>query len=248
MGRALTWPAARAIASTMPAVASSLLLALGQLADPRVVRILLKTLAVTVALFLLAAVGGWYALDWGLEVFGLSDASFAGADQVREIASFLLALIGLWLIWRILAIAVIQFFADEVVHAVEARHYPQVVASARDLPLSAQISASLKSAVRALAVNLVVLPFALMLLVTGIGTALLFWLVNAVLLGRELQDMVWLRHRRDAADPAPVGGVERILLGGAVAAMLALPLVNLIAPILGAAAAAHLIHRKDRMQ
>ena len=84
------------------------------------------------------------------------------------------------------------------------------------------------------------------MLFTGIGAALLFWLVNAVLVGRELQDMVWLRHRRDAADPAPVGALERFLLGGAVAALLALPFVNLIAPLLGAAAATHLIHRKDR--
>ena len=68
-----------------------------------------------------------------------------------------------------------------------------------------------------------------------------------MLVGRELQDMVWLRHRRHAADPAPVARGERWLLGGAVAALLALPLVNLLAPILGAAAATHLIHRKDRL-
>jgi uncharacterized protein involved in cysteine biosynthesis len=81
------------------------------------------------------------------------------------------------------------------------------------------------------------------LLFTGVGPALLFWLVNAVLLGRELQDMVWLRHRHGADEPAPVGRAQRFLLGGAVAAMLALPFVNLLAPILGAAAATHLIHR-----
>jgi uncharacterized protein involved in cysteine biosynthesis len=95
-------------------------------------------------------------------------------------------------------------------------------------------------------VNLVALPFALTLLVTGVGTALLFWAVNAMLIGRELQDMVWLRHRRDAADPAPVTRGERFLLGGAIAALLAVPGANLLAPLLGAAAATHLILRKDR--
>ncbi len=142
--------------------------------------------------------------------------------------------------------AVINFFADEVVQAVEARHYPEAAARARDLPVGEQVSTSLKAALRALAVNLVALPFALLLLVTGIGPALLLWLVNAALLGRELQEIVWLRHRLGKIDPAPVGRIERFMLGGAVAALLALPFVNLLAPILGAAAATHLIHRKDR--
>ena len=216
------------------------MLALGQLADRRVLRILLKTLAVSLVLFAAVAWAGWYALDALLGWLGLADGT------LREIASLVLALLGLWLAWRIVALAVVNFFADEVVQAVEARHYPAAAARARDLPASEQFSTSARSALRSLLVNLVALPFALMLLFTGIGPALLFWLLNAVLLGRELQDMVWLRHRQGKADPAPVGKAERFMLGGAVAALLALPVVNLIAPFLGAAAATHLIHRKER--
>jgi uncharacterized protein involved in cysteine biosynthesis len=230
----------------MTAVGSSLLLALGQLADPRVIRILAKSLAVSLVLFAGVAWAGWYALDGLLGWIGLTDDTFAGAGTVRELASLLLALLGLWLAWRIVAMAVVNFFADEVVQAVEARHYPEAAARARDLPVSEQFSTSGRAALRALLVNLAVLPVALVLLVTGVGAALLFWAVNAALVGRELQDMVWLRHRQGTADPAPVGRGERYLLGGAVAALLALPLVNLLAPILGAAAATHLIHRKER--
>ena len=230
----------------MTAVTTSLLLALRQLADGRVIRVLLKTLAVSLVLFALVAWAGWYALDWLLALAGLGDDSFEGAGTVRELASLLLALLGLWLAWRIVALAVVNFFADEVVQAVEARHYPEAAKRARDLPVGEQVSTSCRAALRALAFNLLVLPFALVLLFTGIGPALLFWALNAWLLGRELQDMVWLRHRRDAADRAPVARAERFVLGGAVAAMLALPFVNLLAPIVGAAAATHLIHRKDR--
>lgn len=228
----------------MGAVVTSLLLALGQLADPGVLRILLKSLAVTLALFAVVAVGGWYALDWALAEVGLGDRLFAGAESLRALASLVLALLGLWLAWRIVAMAVVSFFADEVVRAVELRHYPQAAQTARDLPLGEQFSTSLGAALRALLINLIALPFALVLLVTGVGTALLFWLVNAVLVGRELQEMVWLRHCRSRSDPAPIGRAERFVLGGAIAALLALPIVNLIAPILGAAAATHLIHRK----
>jgi len=229
----------------MPAVASSLLLALGQLADRRVLWILAKSLAVTLVLVAGIAWGGWHALDWALGRVGLDEGLFAGAGWLRQAASFALTLVGLWLAWRIVAMAVIGFFADEVVQAVEAKHYPQAAKRARDLPLGEQFTTSIRSVLRALVVNLIALPFALALLFTGVGTALVFFVVNTALVGRELQDMVWLRHRRDAADPAPVGRGERFMLGGAVTALLSLPFVNLIAPILGAAAATHLIHRKD---
>jgi uncharacterized protein involved in cysteine biosynthesis len=230
----------------MPAVASSLLLAVGQLADRRVIGVLLKSVLVSLALFALAAVGGWYALDWTMAVFGLGDATFTGAEQLRAVASLLLTFIGLWFAWRIVAMAVIGFFADEVVLAVEGRHYPQAAASARDLPVVEQFTTSLQAALRALVINLVALPFALALLLTGVGTALLFLAVNAVLIGRELQDMVWLRHRINAGDPPPLARSERWMLGAVIAGLLAVPFVNLLAPILGAAAATHLIHRTER--
>src|SRR5687768_6674767 len=148
----------------MTAVGSSLALALGQLADPRVIRILLKSLAVSIVLFAAVAWGGWYALDGLLAMIGLNDDAFAGAGTVRELASLLLALLGLWLAWRIVAMAVVNFFADEVVQAVEVRHYPEAAARARDLPMSEQFSTSARSALRALVINLIALPFALVLL------------------------------------------------------------------------------------
>src|SRR5688572_3618718 len=209
----------------MPSVVSSLLLALGQLGERRVLWILAKSLAVTLVLVAAIAWGGWYLLDWGLDRAGLDEGLFAGAGWLRQAASAVLTLVGLWLVWRIVAMAVIGFFADEVVQAVEARHYPEAAARARDLPVSEQFSTSLRSAGRALVVNLIALPFALALLFTGVGTALVFFLVNTVLVGRELEEMVWLRHRRDAADLAPVARGERFMLGAAVTALLSLPFV-----------------------
>ena len=144
---------------------------------------------------------------------------------------------------------VIQFYADDVVQAVESRYYPQAAETARDLSFAEQLRAALSSAGRALLVNLVALPFALVLLFTGIGTFALFLLVNAFLLGRELQDMVWLRHcpqnTKATRAIAPIGRGERFFLGGIVAAMLAIPFANFLAPVLGAASATHLLHRKS---
>ena len=149
-----------------------------------------------------------------------------------------------WLLWRILALAVLQFFADEVIEAVEARHYPQALANARKLPWREELAQGLRGGMRALGYNLAALPVALVLLVTGVGPALVFGGVNAVLLGRELTDLVWLRHRRDAAAKSPLASWERFVLGGLVTVWLTVPVVNLLAPLAGAAMATHLVHRK----
>ena len=229
--------------SDMGALAKSLALGLGQLFDGAVLRIVLKSLAVTLGVFLIVAAAGWFALDWALASGGLDDTRFAGAEGVRGALSLLLTLLGLWLTWRIVAMAVLQFFADEVVVAVEHRHYPEAASMARDVPFGEAMGNALKAAGRALLANIAVLPIAAILLVTGIGPFAVFWIVNAALLGRELQDMVWLRHRQAKRDAAPVGRGSRFALGGAIAALLALPFVNFLAPVLGAASATHLVHR-----
>ncbi len=228
----------------MPSILTSLTLALGQLADPGVLRVLLKSLAVTILAFVVISWAGWWAFDALLAWLGLSDALFSGSGGLRGMASALLALIGLWLCWRIVAMAVIQFFADEVVKAVEARHYPEAASTARDLTTGEELQKGLAAALRALVANLVALPIALLLLFTAIGPAIVFWIVNAVLVGRELQDLVWLRHRQATDELHPLGRFDRFLLGGVVAALLALPFVNLLAPVLGAASATHMVHRR----
>lgn len=229
----------------MPALFTSLLLGLRQLLDGATFRILLKSLAVTLVAFVIVAVAGWYLLDWLFGWLGLKDELFYGAGPLREAASAILAVLGLWLTWRIVAMAVIQFFAEEIVLSVEVSHYPQAASMARELSLGEQAQNALGAAGRALLANVIAAPFALALLFTGIGTAALFWAVNAVLLGRELRDMVWLRYRREATERGPVGRGERFVLGGIVTAMLAIPFANFLAPVLGAASATHLVHRRQ---
>ena len=234
------------MASSPVSLATSLALGFGQLFDGAVLRILLKSIAVTLALFVIVTIAGWYALDRGLASGGLEDASFTGAGAVREALSLVLAVIGVWLVWRIVAMAVVQFFADEVVMAVERRHYPGEASMARDLGPGEQLGNAARAAGRALLFNLLAAPIALVLLFTGIGSFAVFWLVNALLLGRELQDMVWLRYRQGTAHDAPLGSGQRFVLGGVIAAMLLIPFVNFLAPVLGAASATHLIHRSNR--
>lgn len=217
----------------------ALALSFSQLGDPAILKVLGKSLLITLAIFLLLGWGLSFGFEAALEWAGLEEGSDAGT-----LLAVLATLIGAWLLFRFVALFVLQFFAEEVVRAVEARHYPEAASAARSLAFHEEMQNGVRSTMRALLVNLVALPFAILLLVTGIGTALLFWAVNAFLLGRELQDMVWLRHRRDTAEIAPLGQGRRFLLGGAIAALLMVPFLNLLAPVLGAASATHLVHRR----
>ena len=215
--------------------------ALGQLGDARIIGVLFKSMAVTLALFAALGVALWRGSAMLIERFA------AGWGEAGGLIGLLLGIVGAWLLFRVVALAVLQFFADDVVRAVEARHYPAEAAAARDLPFAEEVRGALAGVLRAVLFNLMALPIALLLLVTGVGTALLFWLVNAWLLGRELQDMVWLRHRPGPDADAPLAALTRLALGGIVAAMLVVPFLNLLAPVLGAAAATHLVHnRKGR--
>ncbi|MFN4113309.1 MAG: EI24 domain-containing protein [Sphingomonadaceae bacterium] len=223
----------------MNAAVTALLRALPQLLDGPVLRVLVKSVAVTLAVFAVLGLAGWYGLTALLARWDQGTAA-----QLGGLIAILMTVIGGWLLFRLVALLVLQFFAEEVVAAVEARHYPHVAATVRHRTLAQDAQEGLRSLLRALLVNLAIVPVALLLLVTGVGTALLFWLVNGWLLGRELTEMVWLRHRRTAADAMPVSGLQRFALGGFVAALMAVPLVNLLVPVLGAAAATHLVHRR----
>lgn len=220
-------------------MASAFLRALSSLADRHLLPIWLKSMGVTLLVFAVLAGAGWYGLSALIERFWPNDG-------LGDAVAVLVVVLAGWLLWRILALAVLQFFADEVVLAVERSDYPEMAARARTLGLHEEAGRALAGAGRALLYNLLALPFAVVLAVTGIGAPLVFLAVNAVLLGRELQDMVWLRHRPSPESPPPLSAIERLLLGGAIAVLLTVPAANFVAPFLGAACAVHLIHRKGR--
>jgi CysZ protein len=220
-------------------------LALGQLFDPRIVRVLIKSLLLTVLLFAGFGAGLWFAMDW---LAGWA-AEWAGLDTgggvLADVATLLVFLLAWWLLFRAIAVAVVGVFADEVVAAVEEKHYPAAHQAARNVPLARSVSMGVTSAVRIILVNLVLSPLYLVLLVTGVGTAIAFFLVNAWLLGRDLGDMVAVRHMRyDAlAGWRAQTRVRRFALGAIGTGLFLVPVLNLVAPVLGAAMATHAFHR-----
>ena len=224
-------------------------LALGQLGDPRIRAVLTKSVLLTLAIFAVAAalIGwaltganpcGWGPLDYQCTVGGGTGALIA----------VLLGLASLWLLFPAIAIGVLGLFSDEVVEAVEARHYPAAAATAARPTTAEGLALGLRSAGRLLLWNAAAIPFYLLLLVTGIGPFALFLTINAIALGRDLGEMVAVRRHRGPALERWLAATRgrRAMLGLFVTFLFMVPFANLLAPVVGAAMAAHLFRGEER--
>lgn len=207
--------------------------ALPQVFHPAARAVLLKSLGLTLLLFVGLGVATW----WGLQSFFVW-IGWGEEGMARAVAAAVLSLAAAWLLFRIVAIAALGLFSDAIVVAVEKESYPGAAASARPLSWASGTAFALRSLGRNLGWNLVALPFYIALLVTGIGTLALMLGVNAYLLGRDLADMVEGRH----PDIPPIPKLRRWSMGLVSALMFLVPVVNLLAPILSAAMAVHVLH------
>jgi CysZ protein len=206
-------------------------LSIGQLTESCILGIVGRSLAITLLLFVAIGVVLGYALD-GVDPCGwIGDDSCRLGGSASSFGAFLLTAIGLWFLFPAIAIGVVSAYMDRVVAAVESRHYPASAETARPIGMMTGALLGLRSSLRLLVYNLVALPFYLLLLITGIGTVLLFVLVNGVALGRDLGEMVALRHldRRDVREWLRSTRGDRAVLGMIAAALFIVPIVNLLA-------------------
>jgi CysZ protein len=223
-----------------------MLLAFGDLADRRILAILVQALALTALLFVVLG----FVVGWLLAGSDPCDLAGFGSCPVGTgtggIGALLLTLAAAWFLFPGVAVGVLMGFADRIAAAVEQRHYPQAAAAARPIGIARGAMMGLKSAARILLFNLIALPFYLMLLVTGVGPFVLFVIVNGLAFGRDLAELAAARHgerdTRRAWLKATRG--EQGLCGTLVSALFLVPFVNLIAPIVGAAMAIHLYNRR----
>lgn len=235
------WPAAAktvAVPAPAPSPLSSLpralTLSLAQLADRRILRVLAQSMALTIAILIGVAGALWLVGRW------FADRTFTADSSTLIQAALAVALVvAAWLLFRTVAMAVMGLFTDAVVVAVEDRHYPAARAAAVPVPWRRQVATGLRSAGRAIGYNLLAMPLYAVLAVTGVGLLIALWAVNALVLGRDLEAMASAPH-----PGAPgLSRAARWALGGAASALFLLPVVNLLAPILAAAMAVHMLHR-----
>lgn len=208
-------------------------LALTSLSDRRIMLVLVKVVALTLVVFALSGVGLWFGIDGLFHRYGLRDDGGLSA----LLAVTILGIAG-WVLFRAVAVAITWIFADDIIDAVEDRHYAFAAVTGKRPNMRTAARMALRSLARVVGYNLLMLPVYLLLLFTGVGTALAFLVVNGYLLGRDLEDMLVARHGEEQR----LGAIRRFVLGlGSTAAML-VPFLGLIIPVVATATAVHMAH------
>lgn len=217
--------------------------ALGQLSDPRFLRVVALGILLAAVLLLGVYVGtfaliGWLAPDQlVLPLIG----AVGGVDTALSIGSVLLVMgLSVFLMMPVAALFS-GLFLERIVDAVEDRHYP-ALPQATPVPLAD----SLIDAVNLFGLLILANLFALLLYpFAGPLVPVVFWAVNGLLLGREYFTLVAMRRLgRQGAKALRARHSGTVWLAGALmAAPLSIPLVNLVIPVLGVATFTHLFHR-----
>jgi uncharacterized protein involved in cysteine biosynthesis len=212
--------------------------ATGQLLDPRLIRIVVICIVLTLVVYA-TLVGG---LIWLLTVIQLANVPWL--DVVASLGTVLAAVLLAALLFPGTVSAVMSLWQDEIVDAVEDRHYP-ALGPARGLGTTAAVWAGARLFGLTLLVNLLMLPiYAIVFFIPPLNV-IVFALVNGVLIGREFFEAVTLRRMtRDEARALRQRHRGTIFGAGVLTAFtLMIPGLNLIAPVLGTAAFVHLVHR-----
>lgn len=204
--------------------------ALGQIFDPRILRLVGYSVAIAIAVFL----GLWTGVAWLQTSTTVSE--WKVVEWLVDVLGGVATLVVTYFLFPVVMSATVGLFLEPVARAVEAKHYPQARAP-RGLPIVGALVATLRFLLKALLVNALLLVFLLFPVVYPFA-----WLAgNAYLLSREYFELVALRHvdARTARDLRKRNGAS-LLVGGVVAAgLFAVPAVNLVAPVVVTMAMVH---------
>lgn len=151
-----------------------------------------------------------------------------------------------WLFFPAVVTLIMGLFLERIATAVEALDFPGCSPPRRQ-SIGETLGAMLRLTALTLLLNLLALPAYLLL--PGINL-FLFLALNGYLLGREYFEVVALRRLDAAATKVARNRFGlRVFLGGVViAALFALPLVNLVAPVIATAFMLHVFEALRRVE
>jgi len=141
------------------------------------------------------------------------------------------------------ATIIVGFFLEEVVTAVEDRHYP-TEPPARPQPTGEVFASTVKFAVLVIGLNILVLPLYLLLFFAPPFNLILYYLLNGYLISREYFELVAFRRM----EPMSAGAMRRrnrgrVLMAGILLTfLLTIPVVNFLTPVLATAFMVHVFH------
>ena len=223
--------------------------AFAQMFSPPFRRVLLKSGALALLLIVIAAIALHRILVWLVEAWQgwakdamgfTTDVPVTVLAWVLSVAAGLGIMAGSIFLMPAVTGLLAGFFADEIAEEVERRHYPDE-APGRPLPSFAATMQGVKTALFAILVYLLAVPF---LLFAGFGVVI-FFLATAFLLSREYFELAAMRFR----PPAEARQLRKehqstvFIAGLFIAAFVSIPILNLATPLFGTAFMVHMHKR-----
>lgn len=223
--------------------------ALSQILSPSMRRILWRSIALALGLIAVVAIGlqrllSWFATSgerWAETMLGPSfDMPLNILAWILSIAAALGIVIGAVFLMPAVTALVASIFVDEVADEVERMHYPAERPGVA-LPLSRALVEGLKTALLAVLLYLLALPF---FFFAGLGV-IVFFILAAYLLGREYFLLAAMRFRTvEEAKAFRKQHAATVFASGCVlAAFVSIPIVNLATPLFGMAFMVHMHKR-----
>jgi CysZ protein len=223
--------------------------ALTQMLSPPFRTVLLKSIGLALILIVIFGIGLQHFFSWlaGAGEGYAENALGPGAHTPLSVLAYILTLaasfsiiVGSMFLMPAVTAVVASFFVDDIALEVERSRYPDEPPG-KPLPLWRAAIEGIKTALLAVAIYLVALPF---LLLAGFG-ALIFFVCTAYILGREYFELAALRYRPVAEARAlrkqHAGTV--FVAGLFIAAFVSIPIVNLATPLFGMAFMVHMHKR-----
>jgi len=209
-----------------------------QLLEPSLRGVLVKAIGLAAVLYLVLAIGA-ATLASGYEADWLQSHEWLA--WVAQALVSLLSILLLLLLFPTLVTAFLGLYLDTVAGAVERRHYP-AEPPGRELPAGQALLHGMRFLAVALTLNLLALPFYVTAFWLPMVNFVVLYGLNGYLLGREYYELVSFRH----LPPVAAGVLRRrrrrwpmFLAGVVIAVLLTVPLLNLAAPVVAAAAMVH---------
>ena len=220
--------------------------ALNQLRDPQIIRPLLySAIAALVMLSAMLVLGIWLIKSAGIGGWTPSWTFLSFLNNAIQLLFDIIPILIAIFLFPTAAVFLQAFVLDNVIEAVEARHYPGHKSSHHQRCHEIAIG-SFRFAILAIALNLCLLIISIFLLFAAPPLAPIpFYLVNGYLLGREYFSLVAVRHLTASNTNLLRKRNKRANLrdGVFLTFLFSMPIINLVAPILATSYMTHRFHR-----
>jgi len=219
-------------------IVAALRQALVQLPDPSFRQVLLRSLLISVGIFVLLAALIWYGITF------IPDGGHGWIDWLVGFASGIGFFVLMFLLFPVVMTSAIGLFLDDIADAVERRFYPQD-APGRALAFWPALWGSLRFLGVVLLINLLLLPVYAVLLFFPPLLYGLSLLVNGWLVSREYFEQVAWRYmpHAEATRMRRRYRGDLWLCGVVIVLLLTIPLVNFLVPIVATAFMVHVYKR-----